>query len=517
MPAAKERSVVLVQKPFRRALRNALAAAALSLLLVPSAAASHQFGDVADAHPFHTEIGILRDANITSGCTATLFCPDDFVKRQAMAAFVDRALGLVVRPGESVLKGVPGSRVQILDDGVSLVRTNDGALELHHNGFRVLRLHGRSFGPNVIGGAPENAATAFGAAGNTIAGGGHASLANTAMDSYGTIGGGRGNRVHHSATVGGGFSNTASGNNATVGGGTNNTAGSHGAAIGGGDGNVASHLSTVPGGYDNAATGNYSFAAGYRARAAHESSFVWADSSNATPFSTNGNFQFAVRAAGGAHFVRGGNTFPGIGAAITGVNHVAGEAAWLWQRSSTNTAAVAKLLKHPSANAPFLRCADADGVNAEVNRCHINSAGTFVGGSDFAESLPAVGGKRGYEPGDVVVASTRRPGAVLRSTRPNDAAVMGVYSTRPAVLGADKGGVTRVGADEIPVAITGIVPVKVTAANGAIRPGDLLVTSREPGRAMRASANPRVGTVVGKALGALPRGRGTIRMLVMLR
>jgi hypothetical protein len=34
---------------------------------------------------------------------------------------------------------------------------------------------------------------------------------------------------------------------------------------------------------------------------------------------------------------------------------------------------------------------------------------------------------------------------------------------------------------------------------------------------MNAGQNPRIGTVLGKAFGSLLAGRGTIRMLVMLR
>ena len=53
--------------------------------------------------------------------------------------------------------------------------------------------------------------------------------------------------------------------------------------------------------------------------------------------------------------------------------------------------------------------------------------------------------------------------------------------------------------DEVPVAMVGIVPCKVSAENGAIKVGDLLVTSSTPGHAMR-DASPAVGTVVGKRL-----------------
>ncbi len=150
-------------------------------------------------------------------------------------------------------------------------------------------------------------------------------------------------------------------------------------------------------------------------------------------------------------------------------------------------------------------------------KCHVDSNGTFVSGSDFAESLPARGGKARYSPGDVLSMSTTKAGSVLKSHTPFDRALIGVYSTRPAVLGADKGGTTRVGREEVPVAITGIVPVKATAANGRIRPGDLLTSSRIPGRAMRAGLNPPVGTVLGKSLGFLRRGSGTVKVLVMLR
>ncbi len=68
----------------------------------------------------------------------------------------------------------------------------------------------------------------------------------------------------------------------------------------------------------------------------------------------------------------------------------------------------------------------------------------------------------------------------------------------------------------VPVATSGILPCKVDAAYGAIREGDLLVTSPTPGNAMR-SDNPAQGTVVGKALEPLATGTGLIDVLVMLR
>jgi hypothetical protein len=62
----------------------------------------------------------------------------------------------------------------------------------------------------------------------------------------------------------------------------------------------------------------------------------------------------------------------------------------------------------------------------------------------------------------------------------------------------------------------GIVPCKVSAENGPISPGDLLVTSSTPGHAMR-DADPAVGTVLGKALEEMPSGTGVIKVLVTLQ
>ena len=70
--------------------------------------------------------------------------------------------------------------------------------------------------------------------------------------------------------------------------------------------------------------------------------------------------------------------------------------------------------------------------------------------------------------------------------------------------------------DEIPLAVVGIVPCKVSTENGPVRVGDLLVTASTPGHAMR-DENPQVGTVLGKALQSLETGTGVIEVLVTLQ
>lgn len=64
----------------------------------------------------------------------------------------------------------------------------------------------------------------------------------------------------------------------------------------------------------------------------------------------------------------------------------------------------------------------------------------------------------------------------------------------------------------------GIVPCKVSAENGAIQIGDLLVTSSTPGHAMKGTDRSRMfGAVLGKALQPLPSGAGVIEVMLSLQ
>ena len=61
---------------------------------VPVAPAAATFSDVPVGAQFRREIEALAASGITAGCTATTFCPDNFVTRRQMAAFFGRAFGL---------------------------------------------------------------------------------------------------------------------------------------------------------------------------------------------------------------------------------------------------------------------------------------------------------------------------------------------------------------------------------------------------------------------------------------
>ena len=180
-------------------------------------------------------------------------------------------------------------------DGRWLGTTTDQPLELRVNNERALRLEPEptpNTGPNVVGGYSGNSATdGVGAA--TIAGGGSADdgygnyAPNRVTDGGGTVGGGVNNQAGNNdatldnalvATVGGGYTNTASGNSSTIGGGYTNTASGGASTIGGGSynsatadaatiagggstdpgtGNRATDVgATVGGGYDNQAGNN---------------------------------------------------------------------------------------------------------------------------------------------------------------------------------------------------------------------------------------------------------------------
>jgi hypothetical protein len=71
---------------------------------------------------------------------------------------------------------------------------------------------------------------------------------------------------------------------------------------------------------------------------------------------------------------------------------------------------------------------------------------------------------------------------------------------------------------EVPMAMVGRVPTKVSAENGPIKVGDLLVTSSTMGYAMKGTDRSQMlGAVIGKALGSLDSGKGVIQVLVTLQ
>jgi hypothetical protein len=134
---------------------------------------------------------------------------------------------------------------------------------------------------------------------------------------------------------------------------------------------------------------------------------------------------------------------------------------------------------------------------------------------DVAEWVPSV---RKLAAGTVVVLDVEKNNHVVASTAAYDTKVAGVVSGQPGVL------LGVGGENKVKVATTGRVKVKVDASRGAIKVGDLLVTSGVEGVAMKSipvdlGGTPihRPGTIIGKALEPLEKGVGEILVLLSLQ
>jgi len=135
--------------------------------------------------------------------------------------------------------------------------------------------------------------------------------------------------------------------------------------------------------------------------------------------------------------------------------------------------------------------------------------------ADIAEWVPA---SESLPAGTVVARDGAANNTVARSGRAYDTNVAGVISPQPGlVLGEPS-------ASKVLVATTGRVRVRVTAANGAVNIGDLLVASDQRGVAMKSLPVEvsgirmhRPGTIIGKALEPHASGEGEILVLLTLQ
>ena len=122
------------------------------------------------------------------------------------------------------------------------------------------------------------------------------------------------------------------------------------------------------------------------------------------------------------------------------------------------------------------------------------------------------------EAGTVVIVDPAEPNRVLPAPKAYDTRVAGAVSRQPGLVLGERSD------SKVMVAQSGRVRVKVDATRGAIKIGDLLVTSDTLGHAMRsrpmrvgAQSLHRPGTLLGKALEALPAGKGEILVLLTLQ
>lgn len=146
------------------------------------------------------------------------------------------------------------------------------------------------------------------------------------------------------------------------------------------------------------------------------------------------------------------------------------------------------------------------------------NGGTQASGADVAEFFDVEGAKSSYEAGDVLVISTTSDRKVEKSSEAYSTLVSGVYATKPGVLLTEKD--VDANMDElVPMGVIGVIPTKVCMEGGAIKRGDLIVTSSLAGVAMKADPNKvKIGQVIGKALQDYnAEGVGKINILVSVK
>ncbi|MBA4387070.1 MAG: hypothetical protein C0404_03755 [Verrucomicrobia bacterium] len=463
----------------------------------------------------------------------------------------------------------------------------------------------------VLGGGQQNSIQV--GAGHSFLGGGQGNSIQTNASSC-FLGGGDNNSIQHDAydsVLGGGSGNSIQHDTWR-------------AFIGGGEGNkigVNAYYSVIPGGLNNAVSNGArnAFAAGYRAKANHAGSFVWADRQE-SDFASTATNQFLIRASGGLGVNVTNSAYTAdFGGRIRlrqeGAGNTAGH--WLYQNGPANdrafigmdgdglvglwgnagagwglvmnvtngyvgigTAVSTQALTvagNVQANQFIGSGAGLSFANAVLSfgtqvRQMLNLWGTSYGigvqtdtlyvrsNNDFswfkggthndARNNPGAGGTelmrldqageltvnvltiRGgadvAEPfimsvpdipaGAVVIIDEEHPGQLKISERAYDTRVAGIVSGANGVNpGLTLSQRDRLAGDR-PVALTGRVYVQADAANGAIVPGDLLTTSGVPGHAMKVTDHARAqGAVLGKAMSALPDGRGLVLVLVTLQ
>jgi hypothetical protein len=134
---------------------------------------------------------------------------------------------------------------------------------------------------------------------------------------------------------------------------------------------------------------------------------------------------------------------------------------------------------------------------------------------DVAEWVPS---SEPLSPGTVVVLDSTKSNQVTSSTTSYDTRVAGVVSEQPGIALGEKSD------SKVLVATTGRVRVKVDATKSPIHIGDLLVTSDVPGMAMKSEpimiSGRQIhapGTLIGKALEPLEKGKGEILVLLSLQ
>ncbi|MFC3159862.1 hypothetical protein ACFOEQ_16445 [Chryseobacterium arachidis] len=211
-------------------------------------------------------------------------------------------------------------------------------------------------------------------------------------------------------------------------------------------------------------------------------------------------------------------------------NFGTGRAGYFRNFNTSNATAVLSVTNAGTGSAFFVNHTGSSGSLATLQSAGANVAridktgkgffngGTQSSGADVAEAFDVEGNTSEYEPGDILVISTDSDRTVEKSSKPYSNLVAGVYATKPGVLLTEENIDSEL-IGKVPMGVIGVIPTKVCLEGGAIKRGDLLVTSSKTGVAMKANLKKvKIGQVLGKALQDYDQnGIGKINVLVNIK
>ena len=206
----------------------------------------------------------------------------------------------------------------------------------------------------------------------------------------------------------------------------------------------------------------------------------------------------------------------GMAAYITSVG------SWATAHIQNNGTGEVLWLQRSNRDGPFIVAYNGD-TQQRVFTVHESGHTTvsvleITGGADLSEQFQ-VSAPRKPKSGMLVCIDPQNPGELTVCSTPYDRTVAGVISgaggVKPGMLMGQNGSIAD---GEHPVALAGRVWCLCTAKSSAIRPGDLLTTSEEPGHGMKVTDHTRAqGAVIGKAMSSLADGHGLVLVLVSLQ